>query len=524
MEIVIKNGLIIDGSGKEGERKDIWIKGDKIAKIGNFKNKKATVMIDASDSIVAPGFIDINNDSDHCLTIFTQPEQESLLKQGITTIIGGNCGSSLAPLIRGDLKSIRKWTDPNQINIDWQSVSEFLEKLNQKKIGVNFGTLIGHSTIRRGIIGDELRDLNEQELEQMNYVMEQGLAEGAFGISTGLSFSHSRLTPFNEILNILKLTKKYNVLYATHLRSEKENLLSAISEIEDLAADMNYQMPKIEISHLKSYRGFEEELNLSLAVIQGLKEKEVDINFDIYPYTAMAGPLYLYLPDWAIKGGLEDMIKNIRNDFSRKRIAEDLRKKKYDYSSMIIAGMSKSLAFVGKSIYELARMRMIAPEEMMIETIRAGEGRVIVADDCLSRMATYWLLKNSLSMVASNGEGLNYADKKPGFLPHPRSFGAFPKFLAETRDKKLMDWPEAIKKITSEPARKLGIKDRGVIKKGAWADLVVFNPQTINSTASVESPYQEPKGIDFVIINGELAVNQSHFTGLKAGKILKHQQ
>ncbi len=191
---------------------------------------------------------------------------------------------------------------------------------------------------------------------------------------------------------------------------------------------------------------------------------------------------------------------------------------------MIIAGMSKSLAFVGKSIYELARMRMIAPEEMMIETIRAGEGRVIVADDCLSRMATYWLLKNSLSMVASNGEGLNYADKKPGFLPHPRSFGAFPKFLAETRDKKLMDWPEAIKKITSEPARKLGIKDRGVIKKGAWADLVVFNPQTINSTASVESPYQEPKGIDFVIINGELAVNQSHFTGLKAGKILKHQQ
>lgn len=522
MDILIKNGLIIDGSGKEGEKKDVWVKGDKIAKIGNFKNKKATIMIDASDSIVAPGFIDINNDSDHCLTIFTQPEQESLLKQGITTIIGGNCGSSLAPLIRGDLKSIRKWTDTNQINIDWQSTAEFLEKLNQKKLGVNFGTLIGHSTVRRGIIGDDLRDLTEQELGQMKYAMEQGLAEGAFGISTGLSFSHSRLTPFNEILGILKLAKKYDVLYSTHLRSEKENLLSAVSEIEDLAVSMDYQTPKIEISHLKAYRGFEEELNLSLAVIQGLKEKGIDISFDVYPYTAIAGPLYLYLPDWAIKGGLEDMMKNIRNDSFKKRMAEDLKKKKYDYSSIIVSEMPKSLAFVGKSIYELARMRMISPEEMMLEVMRAGDGRVIVADECLSRVATYWLLKNSLSIVASNGEGLNYADKKPNLLPHPRSFGAFPKFLAEVRDKKLMDWPEAIKKITSEPARKLGIKNRGVIKKGVLADLVIFNPQIINSPASVEFPYQEPKGIDFVIVNGELAVNKSRFTGIKAGKVLKN--
>jgi len=167
---------------------------------------------------------------------------------------------------------------------------------------------------------------------------------------------------------------------------------------------------------------------------------------------------------------------------------------------------------------------MIAPEEMMIEVLKAGEGRVIVTDECLSRVATYWLLKNSLSIVVSNGEGLNYADKRPNFLPHPRSFGAFPKFLAETRDNKLMEWPEAIKKITSEPARKLGIKNRGVIKKGAWADLVIFNPQVVGSSASIGFPYQDPKGIDFVIVNGELVVNKSHFTGMKAGKILKHQR
>jgi N-acyl-D-amino-acid deacylase len=521
MEIVIKNGLLIDGSGTAGERVDILIKEDKIVKLGNFKKKKAELIIDAADSIVAPGFIDINNDSDHYLTIFTQPEQESLLKQGITTIIGGNCGSSLAPLIQGNLKSIRKWTDPNQINIDWQNVGEFLNKLEQKKIGVNFGTLIGHSTVRRGIIGDELRDLNEDELEQMKEVFRQGLNDGAFGISSGLEYSHARLTPINELLEILKILKKYNGLYATHLRSEKENLLSSISELQDLAEKMNYQTPQIEISHLKSYRGLEEELNLSLAVVQGLKEKGVDINFDSYPYQFISGPLYLYLPDWAIKGGLEDMMKNIKNDFTRKRIIEDLKKKEYDYSSMIIMEMSKAMAFVGKSVYELARMRMISPEEMMVEIMIAGDGRVIIAEKCLSRIASYWLFKNSLGIIASNGEGLNYADRKPNLLPHPRSFGAFPKFLAEVRDNKLMDWPTAIKKITAEPARKLNIKNRGLIKKGFFADLVVFNPININSSATIESPYQSPQGIDFVIVNGQLVINKSQFSGIKAGRVLR---
>lgn len=521
MEIVIKNGLLIDGSGIPGERTDVLIKDDKIVKLGNFKKKKAEVIIDAADSIVAPGFVDINNDSDHHLTIFTQSEQESLLKQGVTTIIGGNCGSSLAPLIRGNLKSIRKWTDPNQTNIDWQSIKEFLDKLEQKKIGVNFGTLIGHSTVRRGIIGDELRDLNEDELEQMKEVFRQGLNDGALGISTGLEYSHARLTPLNEVLEILKIAKERNVLYATHLRSEKENLLSSVSELEDLAEKMNYQMPKIEISHLKSYRGFEEELNLSLAVIQKLKEKGVDINFDSYPYQFIAGPLYLYLPDWAIKGGLEEMMRNLQNDFTRKRVVEDLKKREYDYSSIIVTEMSKSLAFVGRSVYDLARMRMISPEEMMVEIMLAGNGRVIMAEKCLSRIASYWLFKNPLSIIASNGEGVNYADKKPNLLPHPRSFGAFPKFLAEVRDNKLMDWSEAIKKITFEPARKLNLKNRGLIKKGFFADLVVFNPQIINSAANIENPYQEPKGVDFVIVNGQLVVNKSQFGGVKAGRILR---
>ena len=203
------------------------------------------------------------------------------------------------------------------------------------------------------------------------------------------------------------------------------------------------------------------------------------------------------------------------------KTVEDLKKEQYDYSSMIVMEISKSTSFVGRNIYDLSRMRMISPEEMIIEIMKAGNGRVIVAEKCLSRISSYWLLKNSLSIIASNGEGLNYTDKKLNLLPHPRSFGTFPKFLTEVRDNKLMDWPEAIKKITAEPARKLNLKNRGLIKKGFFADLVIFNPVTIKSMSTIESPYQEPEGIDFVIVNGQLVINKSQFSGIKAGKILR---
>jgi N-acyl-D-amino-acid deacylase len=263
MAILIKNGIVFDGSGEKGERADVLIEKDKIIAIGALAKKKADTIIDANGLYLAPGFIDINSDSDHYLTIFTQPSQTSLLKQGITTILTGNCGSSLAPLIKGNLISIRKWADPNQVNVNWQSFGEFLEKLSQFKIGVNFGTLVGHATIRRGLIGEELRDLTDDELKQMKYLVEESLAEGAFGVSTGLSFSHSRITPPYEILEILKIVEKYDSLYATHLRSEKEGLIAAMAEIGDLVAELK-KTPRLEISHLKAYQGLEDDLNQSL--------------------------------------------------------------------------------------------------------------------------------------------------------------------------------------------------------------------------------------------------------------------
>lgn len=517
-EILIKNGLVFDGESNEGKRLDILIKGEKIADLGNFSKKRAEKIIDASGLYISPGFIDINNDSDHYLTIFTQPHLESLLQQGITTILVGNCGSSLAPLIKGNLVSIRKWTDPSQINIDWQTMAEFLAKLKKLKIGVNLASLVGHSTLRRGLLNEELRDLTELEMAQLKYLVEKSLEEGAWGVSFGLSYSHSRMTPLYEILELAKLVEKYQGFLAIHLRSEKEGLISAVAEIDDLVSELE-KVPRIEISHLKAYSGFEDDLDQSLKILLDLKEKGVDLNFDIYPYETTAGPLYLYLPDWAIYGGLELMVKNIKEPTVRERILKDLKKTGYDYSKIIVAEISRLSSLVGKTLRELAKKREISEEEMLLEVLVAGGGRAIVFDRCLSSFGTLSLLKNPLAIIATNGPGRSY-QADPFSLAHPRSFGAFPKFLGLVRKEKILSWPEAIKKITSLPALKIGLKKRGFIKKGYFADLVIFDPEKIDSFADYQNPYQKPLGIHYVFVNGQLAVEKREFKKVFAGQIL----
>lgn len=519
MAILIKNGNIFDGSGKRGERADVLIESDKISAIGALAKKKAETTIDATGLYLTPGFIDINSDSDHYLTIFTQPNQSSLLEQGITTILAGNCGSSLAPLIKGNLISIRKWSDPNQVNVDWQSFGEFLEKLSRFKIGVNFGTLIGHSTIRRGIIGEEFRDLTEPELREMKYLVEKSLAEGAFGVSTGLSYSHSRITPQYEILEIAKIVEKYGGLYATHLRSEKEGLLAAVAELEDLVSEFE-DFPKIEISHLKAYNGLEDDLNQSLKIIDDLKNRGTNINFDVYPYQTTANPLYTYLPSWAVYGGMELMIKNISSRAVRQRVIKELREKNYNFSKIIVAEALKFPSFMGKCIADLAHNRNIDSEEMLLDILKFSGGRATIFEDNLSENGVEALLKNPLSLVTTNGPGFDNGQNDSS-LAHQRSYGAFPKFLGLVRDKKIMPWPEAIKKITSEPVRKIGLRKRGLIKKGYFADLVVLDPNTVNSLATFQNPYLRPEGIEFVVLNGKLVVEKSHSTGILAGQIFK---
>jgi len=522
-DLLIKNAIILDGNKTKKYQSNLAIYKGKIKKIGKLKNAKALRIIDATGLYLAPGFVDINNHSDTFLTLFTIPSLESMLQQGVTTILGGNCGSSLAPLVEADmLKSIQKWADISEINLNWLTFKEFLDELEKKEIGLNFASLVGHSTLRRGLLKEEFRALKPSELKIVKGMLEAALEQGAFGLSTGLAYSHAKVASTKEIVELAETVKKYNGLYASHIRGEAEELLPAVQETIEIGKKTGVS---IEISHLKAMgRSFWHNMREAIELVEKASQKGININFDIYPYAITGSVLYILLPDWAAEGGKEVLLKRLKQPATRARIIKEMQEKKhYEYDKITVAISPIDKTFIGKSISEIAQAQNISVEEAVINMLVVSEGRIITFLDTLSKDNIEIGLRHNLSFVASDGSGYNLGYyKKKRELVHPRCFGTFPRFLGRyVRDKGMFGWEEAIHKITGGPAQKLGLKKRGLIKKSYWADLVLFNPQEIIDKADFENPYQYPKGIEYVLVNGEVAVENRVYTNKRAGKVLR---
>ena len=519
-DILIKNAIIIDGTKNSKYKADVAVSGGKIKKIKReIKNTKANIIIDADGYYLTPGFIDINNHSDTYLTLFTIPSLESLLRQGITTILGGNCGSSLAPLVSADiLKTIQKWADISQINLNWLTFNEFLETLEKRKIGVNFASLVGHSTLRRGLLKDEFRELTPKELKIIAEMLKTALKQGAFGLSTGLAYSHAKIATTKEIIELAKVVKNFDGLYTSHIRGEAEELIPAVEETIEIAKKTNVST---EISHLKAMgKSFWPNMEKAIKLI----EKAENINFDVYPYTITGSVLYILLPDWVAEGGKTMLLKRLKDPSIRAKVIQEMQEKKsYEYDKITVAVSPIDKSFIGKKIAEIAKAQNVSVEEAIINMLNISEARITVFVDTLSEENVEMGLAHRLSFIASDSTGYNinyYRDKND--LVHPRCFGAFPRFLKRyVEEKHIVSWEEAIYKITGGPAQKLGFKDRGLIKKNYWADLVLIDPNKISDRATFENPYQYPSGIEYVIINGKIAVNKGEYTHEKAGKILR---
>ncbi|HOZ16578.1 MAG TPA: amidohydrolase family protein [Candidatus Portnoybacteria bacterium] len=520
-DILIKDAIIIDGSNSAKYRADVGICDGKIDKIDkNINAKKGKKVIFAKDMYLTPGFIDLNNHSDTFLTLFTISNQDSLLRQGITTILGGNCGSSLAPLISEDgLKAIQKWTDPEQINLNWLTFQEFIDSLKKIKIGVNFASLVGHSTLRRGLIKDEFRELKPKELKIIIEMLKTAMKQGAFGFSTGLAYSHAKMSTTKEIIELAKTVKAFNGLYTSHIRGEAEELIPAIEETIEIAKKTGVNT---EISHLKAM-GENHWPNMKKA-IEMIEKTKANINFDVYPYTVTGSVLYILLPDWVAEGGKTQLLKRLRDASIKEKVIREMQEKKsYEYGNITIATSPINRAFIGKKITEIAKAQEVSVEEAIINLLLISEGRVNIFLNTLSEENIKAGLTHKLSFVASDSAGYNidYYRKKND-LVHPRCFGAFPRFLSKYVEKEhLLSWEEAIYKITHGPAKKIGLKNRGLIKKDYWADLVLINPNEISDKGTFENPYQFPTGIKYVIVNGELAVENEQITGKKTGQVLK---
>jgi N-acyl-D-aspartate/D-glutamate deacylase len=476
MSLLIKGVQIIDGEGKQPFKADVFIQKNLISAIGDLKYKKADETIDGLGNYLTPGFIDIDTDSDHYLHLFSNPRQSDFTAQGVTTIIGGHCGTSLAPLLYGTLESIEGSADVSNVNVNWHTMREFLDSMKRIPLGVNFGTLSGHRTIRDAITRGEQRDLTEQEFKVFEKILEQSIKEGSFGFSTGLGYIHGQYASEKEIKRLVGVLSGTGAVYATHLRNQTDGVLKAIEETVRVS---NYNEVKTLISHFRPLLGYEEQF---IKALEYIKENTPSgrFYFDIYPHDTSIYPIYKLLPIWVQSDNKTEMLEKLNNPDVSNKIKDELKTFSDKIGEIRIAGAPKNVYLLGRLIREVAKdLEMEIPDALIyIMKITNFKATIFSKDINLELLET--LLVNERSFIASNGNS-----SAPGeFVKHDRSINTFPKFIDLVIDKGIMTLEEAIQKITSTPAKYFSIADRGVIKEGKVADLVILgqNDRKIRET------------------------------------------
>lgn len=520
-DILIKDGTILDGSGHPPFRGDIGIVGRSIAALGNpeLAGAQAAKTIPAAGKFVAPGFVDITNHADVSGSLFANPEQSHLLTQGVTSVLVGNCGTSLAPLVSAEAaRTLRAESQREVPNINWRTVAEYLAELSRRPLGVNVGTLMGHGTIRRGLLRGESRALSSEEVVQCSSLIREGMAEGAFGLSLGLVYGHEAHATGEELSAFAWILAANGGMLKVHLRNEGRNLVPAMNEIVQIGR----QAPiSIIVSHLKAigrtaWPSFRRALSMMERTGDG-----TPMHFDLSPYRRTGSFLYLLLPAWAREGGFERMFERIRNPDTRRIIIEELKRATLHFERYIIAS-ALTPGLNGRTLADAAERAGTLPEETILDLLLASGGRVTIFGNTLSFKNILAGVAHPLGAIASDGSGVSVEASRSGRLVHPRATGCFPHFLhAFVKERSVISWEEGIRKMTSLPAELVGFKRRGRIAPKFAADIVVFDPDTIRDRSTYHNPYVHSTGVEAVIVNGTLAVENGQLTGMAAGQVLK---
>ncbi len=518
--LVLKNATVIDGTGKPRDTFDIAVQGNEIVNISKNISANAQTILDVKGLIVAPGFIDIQNHSDAYWQIFDNPSLDSLTTQGFTTIVTGNCGASLAPLLSPDaLLSIQKWHSTEGLNVNWQTFEEYLEVLSKNNFACNIATLVGYSTLRRGVIGDAVRGLSEQELMSIKKVLEQCLKAGAFGMSSGLSYAHEIIISEIELYELAKIIHSYGSLLSIHLRSEGSEVVEAIAEAIDIARNtkVNLKISHLKIKNEANFHKYSE----AIGEIEFAYQQGSSLHFDAYPYDTTLQALYSYLPKWAIEGGRNATLKHFNDPIQRNKILTYLNNSEVKFSNLLVASTTNKMNFSGKTISQIAKNLEVSSEQAVLHLIHNGGSEVLVFEQNLDPDQVYKFLSHPLSIVASDGAGFNISEHDHNRLVHPRCFGAATKFLQLCIGQNLIPLEQAIYKLTLAPAKLMGIKNRGEITIGNFADFAIFDPEKISDKATYQNPYQYSQGMQYVFVNGQAVISEGKITKSLPGLVLK---
>ncbi len=528
LDILIQNALIVDGSGRPAYPADVGVSGDRIAVIGRSLEQQALRVIDARGLCCSPGFIDAHSHSDG--TLYIAPQAESRIYQGVTTEVVGNCGSSQAPLIGASLAEAQSWMRHLELGpeaITWTDMAGYIERLKALRPAVNIIPLVGHNTIREAVLGcDDVQPSPEQQAE-MERLVEEAMLQGARGLSSGLFYPPGCYAATREVIGLARAAAKHGGIYTSHIRSESSGLFEAVDEAILIGREAE---TRVQISHLKleGYRNF--------AGVERLLEKietadaVCPVGADQYPYPACSTDLAATLPTWAQAGGGKAVARRLNDPETRRRLrleretdreAWDARIGVRGWDEVLVCMCPHKPEYSGMTIAEIARTEKQDPLETLFDLIAGSEAAAsgVFFDQLEENVQA--ILKDPRIAVGSDGSALAPTGLLGKTVVHPRSYGTFPRLLGRyVRELKILSLEQAVHKMTGVPAMQFGLKDRGVLRPGALADIVLFDPLTVEDRATYTRPHQFPAGIPYVIINGALVIDQGICTGLRPGCIL----
>lgn len=517
------NGLIYDGTGNPPENRPLGIRGDRI--VFPSKDSQAEQIIDINGLAIAPGFIDAHGHSE--FTILADPGQEGKLFQGITTEINGNCGLSAGPLYGDYLNHRMDDLKEYDIPYRWNTLREYFQILELIRPSLNFVTLVGHGNIRGSVMGFKQRTPSREDMERMILLLKEALRDGAIGLSTGLIYPPGIYSSTEELIELVteglgfsKILNK-SFIYTSHMRSEAERLLEAIGEVLEIAKRSG---SPLHISHLKTAgRENWHKIEKVLEILHSALEDGVKISCDRYPYIASSTDLDSILPSWAFEGGKEKELKRLRAPDTAKEIKRNISE--INPQEIVISSVEdkEKKWMEGKSLNEIAKTLNMEPSELIINLLIEENLRVGAIFHSMNEKNLERLLREPFMSIGTDSSSRSYDGPTAKGRPHPRGFGSMPRFLGiYCREKRLFPLEEAIRKITSLPAKIFGLKDRGIIKEGAFADLVVFDPDKIIDRADFNNPFLKPDGIYHVFVNGLPALYNGDATGIRNGRVLRN--
>ncbi len=520
---VIAGGQIVDGTGRPPYPANLAINQGKVARISESPLEGETTL-SVKGKLVAPGFIDLHGHSE--FTLLADPRGASKLLQGVTTEIVGNCGGWVAPLTGLAEEKARKraQTYGAEHHLNWDTVDQYLTLLQATQPAINVGVLVGHSNLRAVTIGSDDRPANGRDLEQMGQCLKDMLAQGAWGMSAGLYYAPGSFATQEEMSYLLRELAKFGALYTCHMRDEGENAKESVEEMVRLALTTG---AKSQIAHIKAFgtRSWHKAPQL-IDVIEAGRHRGADLWADQYPYiasdTRISGSM-LSLARWAESGGREKFLERLANPTTRERITAEVQEAialRGGPERILISEYDPKPHWAGRYLADLAQEHHLCPAHMVLKMLEAGDGRTscfsMHEDDLERFMQAPWVA------VASDGRALAVDGPLRTGHPHPRSFGTFPRVLGRyVRERGILAWEEAIRKMTSLPADILGLHQRGRLQEGGWADVVVFDPRTVEDKSTFTAPFAYPIGIDHVWVNGQLAVESGQITGQQRGMILR---